>query len=213
MIESEETTELLRPLVKDIIGEYFRIMDEVETDAVLSALQSIIQKYGEEVKDISPLMVTHLLRLFEGYSNASKEDEDECFSAIQCLDTIISVIDVVQEHPLILGSIEVQIIPLILKILDDCDAGFEYLDSCIEMLSYFTYYSDKLSEGLWSLCIPIMISLNDWAFDYISDMLAPIINYMTRDIRRFMSLQCVAKSKSMTTLMFELFKKCYDNNA
>lgn len=39
MIESDETTELLRPLIHRLIGEYFRIMSEIESDAVLSALQ------------------------------------------------------------------------------------------------------------------------------------------------------------------------------
>ncbi len=39
LITAEGATELLKPILPDIIGEYFRIMDEVENESVLSALQ------------------------------------------------------------------------------------------------------------------------------------------------------------------------------
>lgn len=39
LISLEGATDLLRPYLGEIINEYFRIMEEVENDAVLSALQ------------------------------------------------------------------------------------------------------------------------------------------------------------------------------
>lgn len=45
LIEAEGTTELLRPVLPQLVGEYFRIMSEVENDAILSALQVVDLTY------------------------------------------------------------------------------------------------------------------------------------------------------------------------
>lgn len=39
LISEEGATDLLRPMLPQIVAEYFRIMDEVENESVLSALQ------------------------------------------------------------------------------------------------------------------------------------------------------------------------------
>jgi hypothetical protein len=63
-------------------------MDEVENDAVLSALQAIVEQFGVEMKDYAVVMSGHLLRAFTQYSNAGNDDDEAAFSASQCLDTI-----------------------------------------------------------------------------------------------------------------------------
>jgi hypothetical protein len=39
LIEAEGAAEMLKPLLPEIVAEYFRIMEEVENESVLSALQ------------------------------------------------------------------------------------------------------------------------------------------------------------------------------
>lgn len=39
LIQAEGAAELLKPMLPEIVGEYFRIMEEVENESVLSALQ------------------------------------------------------------------------------------------------------------------------------------------------------------------------------
>jgi hypothetical protein len=39
LIENEDSKAFLRPMLPQIIGEYFRIMDEAENESILSALQ------------------------------------------------------------------------------------------------------------------------------------------------------------------------------
>ena len=118
MMEAEEIIDLIRPILPQIIGEYFRIMEEVESDEVLSALQVIVLQFGEDIKDMAPQMVERLLQIFlqhanEGNVNDHKccieaidflniemwiilgEDDDEAvFTATQCLDTVTSVMNV-----------------------------------------------------------------------------------------------------------------------
>jgi hypothetical protein len=83
LIGVEEAKELLRPMVKQIIAEYFRIMEEVENESVFSALQSIVEEFGEDIIDIAPMMVVHLVRSFHTYS---QEGKSNCASYWECCD-------------------------------------------------------------------------------------------------------------------------------
>jgi hypothetical protein len=72
LIEKEGATELLKPLLPQIINEYFRIMEEVDNESVLMALQGIVQQYGDEIAGLAPRMIEHLVRKFQEYSAESK---------------------------------------------------------------------------------------------------------------------------------------------
>eukprot|EP01035_Chromulina_nebulosa_P029152 gene29152-38611_t len=67
------------------------------------------------------------------------------------------------------------------------DDSFEYIDNGVQILGYLTYNSDQMSVALWSLCGPLLQALNDWAVDYISEIMVPILNYMSKDIGTFLS--------------------------
>lgn len=67
LISEEGATDLLRPSLHYIVNEYFRIMDEVGNETVLSALEAIISEYGESIADIAPMIVVKLSELFLNY--------------------------------------------------------------------------------------------------------------------------------------------------
>lgn len=72
LIEKEGATELLRPLLPQIVNEYFRIMEEVENESVLVALQNIVHQFGDEIAGLAPQMVQHLVKKFAEYAQESK---------------------------------------------------------------------------------------------------------------------------------------------
>eukprot|EP01036_Dinobryon_divergens_P033075 gene33075-42787_t len=163
IISAEGAADIIRPLLPALVAEYFRIMDEVESESVLNALQAIVLQFGEEIADMALMMVQHLVAIFHNYS-AAEDDEEAAFNATQCLDTIAAIIEAVDEKEAILLQLEG---PLI--------------------LGYLTYNSDQMSVALWSLCGPLLQALNDWAVDYISEIMVPILNYMSKDIGTFLS--------------------------
>lgn len=83
LIEKEGATELLRPLLPQIISEYFRIMEEVDNESVLLALQGIVQQYGDEIAGLAPTMIDHLVRKFNEYAQESKWN---CIPFLYCYD-------------------------------------------------------------------------------------------------------------------------------
>jgi len=210
LIAADGATDLLRPMLGEIVAEYFRIMEEVENESVLSALQAIILKFGEEVASMAPMMTTQLVVLFNRYLAAGSEDEEATFNAVQCLDTIDSVLEAVQDHPEILIQLEPVVQPMILRLLVEGDDLFEYLDSAVHMISNFTYYSDTISPHMWSLCGPLLAVLQEWAIDYIAEIMVPILNFITKDVLTF--FQGVHNGKPFVVMILSVVEAAFGND-
>ena len=62
-----------------------------------------------------------------------------------------------------------------------------YLENAIDVLTYLTFYGEVISPQLWSLFPALYRSFDKWAYDYIGNMIAPIDNYIGRDVPGFLS--------------------------
>eukprot|EP01031_Cornospumella_fuschlensis_P013787 gene13787-16847_t len=56
--------EVLRPRLRELIAEYFRIMEEVENESVLSALQCVVEAFGDDLSEIAYPMAEQLVKCF-----------------------------------------------------------------------------------------------------------------------------------------------------
>ena len=186
IIAADGATDLVRPMLPDIIGQYFRIMEDVENESVLTALQAIILKFGEDIAELSPLIVSKLIALFQQYLGAGEDDEEAVFNAVQCLETIDAVLEAVQDHPAVLARLEPIAQPMILNLLQEGESLYEYIDSATQMITGFTTFCDGISPTMWSLCGPLLQVMNDWAIDYISEIMTPVLNYISKDISTFL---------------------------
>ena len=66
LIAAEGAQDTLRPMLPQIITEYFRIINESESpDSVLTALQSIIDTFGNDIIPMAPAMVDGLISVFQ----------------------------------------------------------------------------------------------------------------------------------------------------
>lgn len=185
LISEEGATDLLLPSLPHIVNEYFRIMEEVGNESVLSALENIIEEYGERIADIAVMLVAKLTEVFLGYVD-DREDEEATWNASQALSTITSTLEAVETRDDLLAQMEPILQPIILKVLtDNSFVSFEYLDSVVHFVSLFTYSSTGISPAMWSLCGPLLTALNDWAIDYVTEFMTPLLNYMTKDPATF----------------------------
>jgi hypothetical protein len=194
LISEEGATDLLLPSLPHIINEYFRIMEEVGNESVLSALESIIEEYGERIADISVMLVSKLTEIFMGYVD-DNEDEEASWNASQALSTILSTLEAVDTRDDLLAQMEPILQPIIYKVLTDSSMlSFEYLDTCVHFIGLFTYSSSGISPAMWSLCGPLLAALNTWAIDYITDFMTAVLNYITKDPMTFVVGQYGDKS-------------------
>jgi hypothetical protein len=179
-LTEESARPLVIPILPDIVREYFRIMSEVENDVILSALQTIVLEFGDEISGIAPMMVSELLTAYSYYSTQGEDDDEAAFSASQCLDTVSSVLESVKEKPTIFAQLQVMLLPLISKIVQE--EHVEYIENALDMLSYLTYYSDPISNELYVVAGSLLSALNSWAADYIVEMSPTLMNVISKVI-------------------------------
>ena len=85
-----------------------------------------------------------------------------------------------EELPEIIAQIEHKTLPLVTELISETTSSFEYLDNALSMMSYLTYAGDSISPAMWGLCGPLLQALETWAYDYISNISVPLVNYITR---------------------------------
>jgi hypothetical protein len=67
----------------------------------------------------------------------------------------------------------------------------EYFDTILKFISYFTYYPESIRAPTWQLAAPLLTALHDYAIDYVGDAMTCLLNYLTKDIATFLSLNGV----------------------
>lgn len=58
--------------------------------------------------------------------------------------------------------------------------AYEFGENMIHMLCFFTYYCNHITEACWTQLRTLLMAVDEWAFDYIGDIMTPVINYITR---------------------------------
>ena len=210
IIVDEAAQDIIRPVLYEVINEYFRIMAEIENDVVIGALQSIVLHFAEEISDIAPLIMTQLLSAFEGFSNAGEDDDEAAFSATQCLDTMTTIIEVCKDDTAAIVKLEELVAPLTFKIFSSGDEAIEYVDNAIELVGLLSYYPDTISETLWECFGPMLEAVNEWAWDYMMEFVSPITNFIAKGTDVF--LQGNYNGKPFLNNVLELCQKAIEHD-
>lgn len=90
-------------------------MEELDSDVVIGALQSIVLEFEDEIQDIAPLILTQLLAVFENYASAGEDDDEAAFGATQCLETVATVLEVIKNNEGAIRAVEEHLSPLVYK--------------------------------------------------------------------------------------------------
>jgi hypothetical protein len=200
IIKFETAANALRPLVPQLITVYFNIIaEDTENRDVLTTLQTVVLKFAEEVKPFAAQMIIQLQQIFLQLSGLSLDgttshrdnedsvEEGSIHSGVDCLATITTVLDACGEDSSLFQQLEPVLSPLMHRLLREGKNSMEYLTAALEMLSYFTYMLDQFSPITWSLCGPLLEAMCGWGFDYMQEILSPLLNFVTKDIHSFLA--------------------------
>lgn len=210
VIQNSAAQDIIRPVLFEVINEYFRIMAEIENDVVLGALQSIVLHFGEEINDIAPLIMSQLLNAFEGYSSAGEDDDEAAFSATQCLDTMATVVEVCKNDAAAIAKLEELVAPLLYRLFASGDDAIEYVDNAIELIGLLSYYPEGISDSLWQCFGPMLQAVDEWAYDYMMEFVAPLTNFIAKGTGVF--LQGSSNGKSFLDSIMALCRKSLEHD-
>lgn len=189
LIEADGADQALLPVLPQLLAEYFRIMNEIGNDEVVSALQALLEKFGEHIEPHAVQLVSSLSQAFDQYCQAGddQDDDDAALAAAQCLECIATVLKGVCSQELVLQRLEPLLLPLVLKILGDDGDFIEYLECGLDILTFLTYFQSQLSMELWQ-CFPLIyVAFDQWAYDYLNMMVPCLQSYITKSPHIFLS--------------------------
>mmetsp|Transcript_3164 Transcript_3164/g.3583 ORF Transcript_3164/g.3583 Transcript_3164/m.3583 type:complete len:1068 (+) Transcript_3164:211-3414(+) len=182
LIEADGADQTLLPVLPQLLTEYFRIMNEIGNDEVVSALQVLLDKFGEHIEPHAIQLVTQLSNAFNQYCTAGEDDDDDdaAMAAAQCLECIATVLKGICDQPIMMKNLEPLLIPLVLKIMGNDGEYIEYLECGLDILTFLTFFPDHISPELWQAFPLIYIAFDQWAYDYLNMMVPCLQAYIQK---------------------------------
>ena len=189
LIEVEGAESSILPVLPQLLTEYFRIMNEIGNDEVVSALQVLLDKFGDHIEPHAVALVTQLSNAFVQYCSAGEDedDDDAALAAAQCLECIATVLKGVCGSASMIHTLEPLLLPLVLKILGNDGDFIEYLESALDILSFLTYFQTTISMEVWQ-CFPLIyLAFDQWAYDYLNMMVPCLQSFISKGPEIFLT--------------------------
>lgn len=192
----------LRPILPQLLDEFFKLMNEVENEDLVFTLETIVDKFGEEMAPYALGLCQNLAAAFWKCLQSSEADEDEdesgALAAVGCLRAISTILESISSLPHLFPQIEFILLPIMQKMLTK--DGQDVFEEILEIVSYMTYFSPTISLEMWSLWPLIVSAAEEWAIDFFENILTPLDNYVSRSTEHFLT----CKSPDYQTSLFKM---------
>uniref|UniRef100_A0ACD5Z4B3 Uncharacterized protein n=1 Tax=Avena sativa TaxID=4498 RepID=A0ACD5Z4B3_AVESA len=188
-VEACKNLNEIRPILPQLLDEFFKLMNEVENEDLVFTLETIVDKFGEEMAPYALGLCQNLASAF-WKCMASSEADDEAddsgaLAAVGCLRAISTILESVSSLPHLFTQIEPTLLPIMRRMLTS--DGQDVYEEVLEIVSYMTFFSPTISLDMWSLWPLMMEALNDWAIDFFENILVPLDNYVSRGSDHFLT--------------------------
>ncbi|AQK52646.1 Importin beta-like SAD2 [Zea mays] len=179
----------IRPILPQLLDEFFKLMNEVENEDLVFTLETIVDKFGEEMAPYALGLCQNLAAAF-WRCMASSEADDEAddsgaLAAVGCLRAISTILESISSLPHLFTQIEPTLLPIMRRMLTS--DGQDVYEEVLEIVSYMSFYSPTISLDMWTLWPVMMEALNDWAIDFFENILVPLDNYISRGTDHFLA--------------------------
>ncbi|CAA7396144.1 unnamed protein product [Spirodela intermedia] len=179
----------IRPILPQLLDEFFKLMNEVENEDLVFTLETIVDKFGEEMAPYAIGLCQNLAAAFWRCIDSSEADDEGddpgALAAVGCLRAISTILESVSRLPHLFVQIEPTLLPIMKRMLTT--DGQDVFEEVLEIVSYMTFFSPTISLEMWSLWPLIMEALGDWAIDFFENILVPLDNYISRGTSHFLT--------------------------
>uniref|UniRef100_A0A8C8EX95 Importin N-terminal domain-containing protein n=1 Tax=Oncorhynchus tshawytscha TaxID=74940 RepID=A0A8C8EX95_ONCTS len=181
----EQAKVYIRPYIRPVMQELLHVIKETENDDLTNVIQKMICEYNQEVAVIAVDMTQNLAEIFTKVlqSEEYEESEDKTVMALGILSTIDTILTVMEDHKEITQQLEgicLQVIGLVLQ-----KPIIEFYE---EILSLgFGLTCQTISPQMWQLLAVLYEVFQNDCFDYFTDMMPLLHNYVTVDTDMLLS--------------------------
>ena len=189
--EEAEDLSLIRPILPQLLNECFKLMAEVDNEDLVFTLETLVEKFGEEIAPFALGLTLNLVNAFSKCMQAGEAGDDDASGALAslgCLRAISTILDAVSDMPKeqsLYPQLEDLLWPLMQRMIST--DGQDVFEEVLEIVAYLTYYSPTISDRMWGLWPQLLAALDDWAIDYFDNILVPLDNFISRGTERYLA--------------------------
>uniref|UniRef100_A0A8C7GT08 Importin 7 n=1 Tax=Oncorhynchus kisutch TaxID=8019 RepID=A0A8C7GT08_ONCKI len=185
----EKAKEYITPFIRPVMQALLHIVRETENDDLTNVIQKMICEYSEEVTPIAVEMTQHLAMTFNQVIQTGPDEEggdDKAVTAMGILNTIDTLLSVVEDHKEVstaiascLGSTCTSSCLMLQK------QDMEFYEEILSLAHSLT--CQQVSQQMWQLLPLVFEVFQQDGFDYFTDMMPLLHNYVTVDTDTLLS--------------------------
>lgn len=196
LASQNKAEKIVEPNIQAIVQELLKVIKETENDDLTNVMCKIVTTYTDQLTPIAVEMCTQLAATFQQVVDAEEGADEKAITAMGLLSTIETLINCMEENPKIMEQIEpitLQVVGLILT-----KNVMEFYEEALALVYSLT--STRISPDLWK-CFEMMFQMfKSDGFDYFTEMMPALHNYITVDTEGFIS------SEARIAAVFEMCK-------
>uniref|UniRef100_A0A8C2Z5N0 Importin 7 n=1 Tax=Cyclopterus lumpus TaxID=8103 RepID=A0A8C2Z5N0_CYCLU len=166
----EKAKEYITPFIRPVMQALLHIVRETENDDLTNVIQKMICEYSEEVTPIAVEMTQHLAMTFNQVIQTGPDEEggdDKAVTAMGILNTIDTLLSVVEDHKEITQQLEgicLQVIGTVLQ-----QHVLEFYEEILSLAHSLT--CQQVSAQMWQLLPLVYEVFQQDGFDYFTGMI------------------------------------------
>ncbi|KAJ1381659.1 Ureohydrolase domain superfamily [Sesbania bispinosa] len=120
-IEACKGLDEICPILPQFLDEFFKLMNEIENEDLVFTLETIVNKFGEEMAPYAIGLCQNLAAAFWRCMNTAEDDDEaadpSALAAVGCLHAISTILKSVSSLPQLFVQIELTLLPVMRKML------------------------------------------------------------------------------------------------
>ncbi|XP_060934256.1 importin-8 isoform X3 [Limanda limanda] len=189
LVSNQEQAKLyIRPYIQPVMQAMLHVVKETENDDLTNVIQKMICEYNQEVAAIAVDMTQNLADIFTRVlqSEEYEENEDKTVMALGLLSTIDTILTVMEDHKEITQQLEGICLQVIGLVLQKPIIGMaEFYEEILSLA--FGLTCQTISPQMWQLLGILYDVFQHDCFDYFTDMMPLLHNYITVDTDMLLS--------------------------
>uniref|UniRef100_T1J129 Importin N-terminal domain-containing protein n=1 Tax=Strigamia maritima TaxID=126957 RepID=T1J129_STRMM len=173
----------LKTNVKPIAFELLKIIRETENDDLTNVMQKLVCTYTEELTPIAVEMTQHLATTFSQVLDSEEGSDEKAITAMGLLNTIETILTVMEQYKDVMIQLEAIVNNVVGLILTQ--SVMEFYDEALSLVYSLT--CKNISAAMWQVFDMLFKMFVKDGFEYFTDMMPALHNYITVDTAAFLS--------------------------
>ncbi|XP_068142883.1 importin-7 [Drosophila tropicalis] len=179
----EKAPEYVEGQIKEITKELLTIIRETENEDLTNVMQKIVCTFTEQLLPVATEICQHLATTFSQVLESEEGSDEKAITAMGLLNTIETLLSVMEEHPNVLINLHPIVINVVGHIFQHNITDF--YEETFSLVYDLT--SKSISPEMWQMLELIYQVFKKDGVDYFIDIMPALHNYVTVDTPAFLS--------------------------